>query len=455
MELLSTIGSFLLVIGVLVFVHELGHFLTAKWTGMRADVFALGMGPRVLGWNKFTGFTFGKLPADLDLGAETDYRLCAFPIGGYVKILGMIDESFDTSFTEREPQPWEFRAKKHWQKAIVLVAGVVMNILLAIAVFWALPLAFGREDMATTTIGWIEPGTVAFSSGLEKGDRIVSIDGKPVNAWSDVTMALGLDDQTGTRTIDVSRNGESVRKTMNSRDIVRGLASGAGLGLYPNGWRVNIDAVVSYKSADKAGMKPGDVVLAVDSIPIAAVSQLQQVLRNRAGKNVVVHVERGDTTMPLAMTVAADSTVGIQIGQTYVGEIVTTSYGVVESFTMAVEEVSRTVGLIGASVMHVVRGDVAVRQSFGGPIQIAKMASRSQEAGAEPFLRFMALISISLAVMNLLPLPGLDGGHLLFVGIEAIIRRELPTNFKIRVQQVGFALLLLLMAFVFYLDLTR
>ncbi|RPI67168.1 MAG: RIP metalloprotease RseP, partial [Ignavibacteriae bacterium] len=240
MEFLGTVGSFLLVIGVLVFVHELGHFLAAKWTGMRADVFALGMGPRVLGWNKFTGFTFGKLPADLDLGAETDYRLCAFPIGGYVKILGMIDESFDTSFTEREPQPWEFRAKKNWQKAIVLVAGVVMNILLAIAVFWALPLAFGREDMATTTIGWVEPGTVAFSSGLERGDRIVSIDGKPVNAWSDVTMALGLDDQTGTRTIDVSRNGESVRKTMNSRDIVRGLASGAGLGLYPNGWRVGI-----------------------------------------------------------------------------------------------------------------------------------------------------------------------------------------------------------------------
>lgn len=455
MEVLGTIGSFLLVIGILVFVHELGHFLTAKWTGMRADVFALGMGPRLFGWNRHTGFTFGKLPADLDLGPDTDYRICAFPVGGYVKILGMIDESFDTEFVGKEAQPWEFRSKKNWQKAIVLVAGVVMNLLLAIAVFWALPLAFGREDMATTTVGWVEPGTVAFSSGLERGDRIVDIDGKPVSVWSDVTQSLGLDEQTGARSITLVRNGETMKKTMSSRDIVRGLASGSGIGLYPDGWRVNIDAVVSYKPADKAGIKPGDVILAVDSTAINAVPQLQRVLRLRAGKPVTVHIERGDTTMPLTMTVGADSTIGVQIGQTYIGERVTTSYGVFESLSMAVDEVTRTVGLIGASVMHVIRGDVAVRQSFGGPIQIAKMASRSQDAGAEPFLRFMALISISLAVMNLLPLPGLDGGHLLFVGIEAVIRRELPTQFKIRVQQIGFVLLLLLMAFVFYLDLTR
>lgn len=455
MELLSTIGSFLLVIGILVFVHELGHFLAAKWTGMRADVFALGMGPRLFGWNKHTGFTFGKLPADLDLGPDTDYRICAFPVGGYVKILGMIDESFDTEFVGKEAQPWEFRSKKNWQKAIVLVAGVVMNILLAIAVFWALPLAFGREDMGTTTVGWVEPGTVAFSSGLERGDRILEIDGKPMTVWSDVTQALSLDDQTGSRRIAIKRNNETLTKSMSSRDIVRGLASGSGIGLYPDGWRVNIDAVVSYKPADKAGMKPGDIILAVDSTAISAVPQLQRVLRLRAGKPVTVHIERGDTTMPLNMVVAEDSTIGVQIGQQYVGERVTTSYGVLESLTMAVDEVWRTVGLIGASVMHVIRGDVAIRQSFGGPIQIAKMASRSQDAGAEPFLRFMALISISLAVMNLLPLPGLDGGHLVFVGIEAVIRRELPTNFKIRVQQIGFVLLLLLMAFVFYLDLTR
>ncbi len=455
MEVLGTIGSFLLVIGILVFVHELGHFLTAKWTGMRADVFALGMGPRLFGWNRHTGFTFGKLPADLDLGPDTDYRICAFPVGGYVKILGMIDESFDTEFVGKEAQPWEFRSKKNWQKAIVLVAGVVMNILLAIAVFWAVLFTYGHEDMATTTIGYVDPGSLASGSGLLRGDQILEIDGRPMKVWSDIPRALSLDEQTGSRTIVVKRSGQQQTKTMSSRDIVRELATSRGIGIYPDGWRVYVGSVVSYAPADKAGIKPGDVILAVDSTPINAASQLPRVLRPLAGKAVTVHIERGDTTMPLNIRVSSDSTIGIQPGQEYVGKRIVEEFGVIESLTTAIEDVWRTVGLIGASVMHVIRGDASVRQSFGGPMQIAKMASQSMDAGAEPFLRFMALISISLAVMNLLPLPGLDGGHLLFVGIEAVIRRELPTQFKIRVQQIGFVLLLLLMAFVFYLDLTR
>ena len=454
MEFLSTVFSFLIVIGILVLIHELGHYLTAMWTGMRADVFALGMGPRMLGWNKLNGFTFGPLPDDMELEDKTDFRICWLPIGGYVRILGMIDESFDTSFKDQEAQPWEFRSKKNWQKTIVLVAGVVMNLLLAVGVFWALPFINGQEEMRTTTVAWVEPGTSMYEAGVRDNDKIISIDGKPIETWNEVMTSLGLENQNSDRQLSLERDGAVVNRTIPAKAIIRSLADGDGLGIYPSGVQTIIGPVVSFKPADEAGLLPGDVMLAVDSLPVRAVPQLQRYIRAHAGENITLHIDRDGETMPVAVQVGEDSAIGITIEMRYVGKRSQRSYGFAEAGVMAVEEVGSTIGLIGTSVGHVISGDVSVRQSFGGPVKIAKMASRSQELGAEAFLRFMALISISLAVMNLLPLPGLDGGHLVFVGIEAIIRREIPTSIKIRFQQIGIAILLGLMAIIFYLDLT-
>jgi regulator of sigma E protease len=455
MEFFSTTLSFLIVIGILVFVHELGHFLTARWTGMRADVFAVGMGPRLLGWNKLTGFSFGPLPKDLELEGRTDYRLCWLPIGGYVKILGMVDESFDTSFEGKPAQPWEFRVKRNWQKAIVLTAGVTMNLILAVVIFWSMPLLFGQEEMVTTSIGWVEPGTIASEAGFEMHDQIVSVDGEPVDTWEDVVEKLALSPVSDTRSVGILRDGNRITKHVDGVEIVRSMSSGKGLGLHPKGMRVQLAGVASFGSAGKGGLKAGDDILAIDSTPIASFAQVQQYVRQHAQQEVRFHIERNGNTMPVPVTVGKDSTIGVEISQRYIGERRSVPFNPVNALTSAVTEVGRTVGLIYASIVHIFRGDVGVRQSIGGPIRIAQMASRSQELGAEPYLRFMALISISLAVMNVLPLPGLDGGHLLFVGIESIIRREIPTKVKMRFQQAGFILLLLLMAFVFYLDLTR
>lgn len=455
MDFLSPFLSFIVVIGILVFVHELGHFLTAKWTGMRADVFAIGMGPRLFGWNRRTGFSFGKLPEGLELGNDTDYRISAFPIGGYVRILGMIDESMDDSYTQQEPQSWEFRSKKNWQKALVLVAGVVMNLLLAIGIFWALPLINGKQDMATTTVAYVEPGSVASVAGFRDGDRIVSIDGATVSTWGEVTKGLGLEHQTAMHAVVIERQGARMEKSIAGRDIVRALASGDGVGIYPAGFDVQLGAVISYGPADKGGLQSGDRLLAMDSTPVRIPAQVQKYIRRHAGSTVVFHIARGDSTLPCSVDVGRDSVIGIELQTIYTGQMRTQTYGVGEAFSMAIGEVSSTVGLIGASVAHVVRGDVEVRQSFGGPIRIAQMASQSAEFGLEAFLRFMALISISLAVMNLLPLPGLDGGHLVFVAIESVIRREISPVVKMRFQQIGVALLLAFMAFIFYLDLTR
>jgi regulator of sigma E protease len=455
MEFLQPTIAFIIVIGILVFVHELGHFLAARWTGMRADVFAIGMGPRVMGWNRLTGFSFGKLPADIDLGEHTDYRLCALPIGGYVKILGMVDESMDTEFAGRPPQPYEFRSKKNWQKAIVLSAGVFMNFILAIAVFWLLPLFYGHEEMATTRVAWVDPRSIAASAGMATGDRILSVDGVTVETWDDMAEALGGPSTVTARRIDVDRGGERRTVRLESATIVKAIADGDGLGIYPSDIRITLGGVVTLSPAGRAGLQSGDVVLAADSMPVRAVVQFQRYIRSHAGLPITLHVERQGATLPVTVTVGADSTIGIQLEGAYVGEKRTEEFAVFEALGMAVNETVGTVSMIGASVAHVFRGTVSVKQSFGGPIRIAQMASRSSDLGLEAFLRFMALISISLGVMNLLPLPGLDGGHLVFVGIEAVIRREIPTNIKIRFQQVGIALLLLLMAFVFYIDLSR
>ena len=152
MELFNSIFYFLIVIGVLVFIHEFGHFIAARLTGMRAEVFALGIGYRLFGYNKINGFTFGKLSDEVELGDNTDYRICAFPIGGYVKVAGMIDESMDKEFLSKEPMPYEYRAKPVWKRMIVITAGVIMNFLLAFLIFYFLTLIKGKTVTDTTKI---------------------------------------------------------------------------------------------------------------------------------------------------------------------------------------------------------------------------------------------------------------------------------------------------------------
>ena len=183
---------FILTIFILVLVHEFGHFAAAKLCGMRADIFSIGFGKRLLGWNKLTGFVLGDLPKDFDGQGNTDYRLSLLPLGGYVKIAGMVDESFDTDFIDKEPKPYEFRSKPAWKKIIVISAGVFMNLLLALLVFSAVSLFQGRAITKTTTIGFVPPHSLADSLGFKSNDKILTINGKQVNSWEDVRSGLLL-----------------------------------------------------------------------------------------------------------------------------------------------------------------------------------------------------------------------------------------------------------------------
>ncbi|NQW30098.1 MAG: RIP metalloprotease RseP [Ignavibacteria bacterium] len=452
---LITVFAFILVIGILVFVHELGHFLTAKWTGMRADVFAIGMGPRMVGWNKFTGFSFGPLPKDLDLGAETDYRLCWFPIGGYVKIIGMIDESFDTEHMNEEPKPYEFRSKKNWQKAIVLLAGVTMNMLLALGVYWVMGMTIGDEVHNVRTVGYVESGSVAFEAGFQRGDLIERIDGKVPDSWEDVAASFMRID-ADQHTIQVKRSdGTKDQLVVETGDVVRALSERRGLGIMPSGVETRLDAVMTLDPAGKAGLKAGDIVLAIDSTPIYSASQLPRIISARPNEKIVMHIKRADETMPIEVTIAGNGKIGVQPSDQFTIEPIQILYSPLQAFVWSAEKIERTISTIFASVTQVFRGNAEVKDSFGGPIMMMKMAGAAIQMGGKEFFGFMALISISLAVMNLLPMPGLDGGHLVIVAIESVIRRELPTKVKLRIQQVGVALLLMLMAFVIYVDIMR
>ncbi|MBN1637856.1 MAG: site-2 protease family protein, partial [Ignavibacteriales bacterium] len=165
---------FIIVVGILVFVHEFGHFAAAKICKMRVDVFALGFGKRLFGWNKLKGFSFGSLPKDIDLEGNTDYRVSLLPLGGYVKIAGMIDESFDKDFLNKQPQPYEFRSKPTYQKIFVISAGVIMNFLLAFIILWNINFFHGEQIAVTTTIGLIHENSPAHKLGFQTNDKIIS-----------------------------------------------------------------------------------------------------------------------------------------------------------------------------------------------------------------------------------------------------------------------------------------
>ncbi|MBP1683163.1 MAG: rseP, partial [Ignavibacteriaceae bacterium] len=181
---------FAITIAILVFVHEFGHFAAAKLSGMRADVFAIGFGKRLFGWNKLSGFSFGDLPKDFDGQGHTDYRLCMLPLGGYVKIAGMVDESYDTEELNQPPKPYEFRSKSLLKKVFVITAGVLMNLILAWLIFWGANFFQAKEYWKTTTIDEVLPGSIADSLGLKTNDKILSVNNKDVTNWQEVTNEI-------------------------------------------------------------------------------------------------------------------------------------------------------------------------------------------------------------------------------------------------------------------------
>jgi regulator of sigma E protease len=436
MTILSTIFYFIITIGILVLVHELGHFLAAKFFKMRVDTFSLGFPPRA----------FGK-----KIG-ETDYCISWIPIGGYVKIAGMIDESFDTEFLNKEPQPWEYRSKPIWQRMIVISAGVVMNLLLAILIFWGIIFHQGKTIHPITEIGYMAPNSPAVKSGLHVGDKILSINGHPVKQWDEIESTLYTESVANDLTLQVQRSG-AVNTILIRRSELPDFTE-ERFGILPSGLMSVVTVVNHGKPAEKIGLQPGDTILAVNGIAVSYGS-LQESIHSNAGKEILLSWAHGNQHIQTHVTPTTEGRIGIELELAYTGPVIHEQYSLLEALPIGIGELKTTSALFLSNLFQIATGKASLSKSMGGPIKIAQLAKRSADNGIVEFIGFIALLSISLALLNILPFPALDGGHLFFLIYEAIFRREIPTKVKIALQQAGFILLLVFMAFVIYNDVVN
>ena len=448
---INYIFYFALTIVILVLVHEFGHFAAAKLCGMRADIFSIGFSKRLFGWNKLSGFTFGNLPEDFDGQGNTDYRLSLIPLGGYVKIAGMVDESFDTEFADKEPQPYEFRAKPAWQKMIVISAGVAMNLLLSLLILWGFNFFHGKEYTKTTTLGYVVPHSTADSLGFATSDKLLSINAKNLNSWDDVFNDIFINFIGQDLSIQVLRNG-AVKNIKVPRSRIPSDESN-GQFLMPSGTRPGITEVLTKSPAQQAGIKTGDILLSLDNEPLYNVQQATKIITSHKSSSLPLVVLRDKDTVKLAVTPGSNGMIGVGLAEVFTGQVVYESYGFFDSFYYGAKDIVRITELTYQSVGSVIKGKIAFSKAFAGPVKIAKFAAKSADVGLVYFLQFLALLSLSLAIINILPFPVLDGGHLLIIIIEWIARREIPIKIKVAIQNAGFVIILLLMAFIIYNDI--
>ena len=448
---------FVIVIFVLVTVHEFGHFIAGRIFGMHVPVFSVGMGRRVLGWNKINGFTLGPLKPEVEekLGVMTDYRLSLIPMGGYAKIDGMIDE---TQTEELSPvvQPWEFRAKSWWKKAIVLSAGVTMNILLAIAIFSFLRWHDGKTIMLTTKIGYVAHNSASERLGIHEGDEILSVNGKAVHDWQDIDEEVIFKNIGRDITLTYARDGQTHTAVYTTTMLRTADPDSVDkqFGMLPIGFGApKVDSVTASEGAEHAGIRHGDVIVAINGEAIVNGQSLIDHVESHPNENITVNWRRDTTIMSAAVKTNPAGHIGVAVsGLDYRGPKRVENYSIPQSVKLGLGDVGSSGALLGKTIWLVVTGKLEAKKAIGGPIKIAAASKDAAEHGFSAFLNLMALLSVSLAFLNILPVPALDGGHLLIITIEAAIRRELSQKIKLGFQKVGVVALLMLMAFIFFND---
>jgi regulator of sigma E protease len=422
---METILRLIIGLGILVFVHELGHFILAKLVGIRVERFSLGFPPRM----------FGK-----KIG-ETDYCVSWIPLGGYVKMAGMIDESMDKDSIKGEP--WEFMSKPIYQRFLVILAGPVMNIILAILLFGGVAYFAGLKEPLGATVGETTSPKILMETKLQPGDMITSINNKHIKTWTDI-LPYTLKKQN--LAVEFERDGQLLKTNFVSTDL--------------DSIEKSLPPIVGELErgfpGEKAGLQVGDRIVAIDHKPIKTWSELTEVVHASADKPLLVEWQRNGKTFQAEITpqkqVLPDRDIGL-IGITYpIQEI---NVNLPQSIAYGASSTWQITRLIGYSLKMIITGKQALREAFGGPIMIAKLAKDSAREGESNFIAFIAFLSLNLGLLNLLPIPVLDGGHILFLVIEAIIRRPISPKVKLVIQQIGMALIIALMLFVIVNDIRR
>ncbi len=444
---------FIITVAILVFVHEFGHFAAAKISKMRVDIFAIGFGKRLFGWNKLSGFSWGDLPKDWDGEGNTDYRLCLLPLGGYVKIAGMIDETIDTKFVAEEPKPYEFRAKSTIAKLFVITAGVGMNFLLTILILWGINFFQEKEIVNSTTINYIEKGGTAEKLGFKSLDKINSINGNAVNSFDEIAKAFLFDNSSSTLKVNINRNNLDTTLNISRKAIKEHLENNPqNFFIFPYPAKPIISIVVNNSPAEEAGIKDGDYIISINNQQINESQKINEIISGNKNQVVQMVLLRGKDTLNIDVKPSIEGMIGIQHGLEYQGKSTKYSMSLFESFSQAIFNIKQYTILTFSTLKSVITGKTAFDKAFGGPVKIAQFAVKSADTGIVSFLQFLAMLSLSLAIINILPFPVLDGGHFVIILIEGLIKKELPIKVKVAIQNVGFVILLLLMAFIIYSD---
>jgi regulator of sigma E protease len=428
---LTTLLSFAFVIGVLVFVHELGHFLAARRVGVRVLAFSVGFGPRLL------GFTRGG----------TEYKIAAIPLGGFVKMAG------ETVEDQRSGAPDEFLSKSKWQRFQVLIAGPAMNIILAILVLWVVLLQGADipayRDM-TPVVGAIDTDGPAAKADLRLGDRILRVDERAVNTWDEFLFTIAGKARREVALL-VERDGQQITKQL--VPTAEGKYEVGDIGVFPS-THPSVRRVMAGDPAEKAGIKPGDVILAIDGQPVSFAHQLPKLISKQEGREVTVTISRNGQARDLRITPVKREPKLYAIGIAPRDQFTRVEPGVFQALRMSFVQNWETAVLIFRTLGGLFTGETSPRQLMG-PVGIASLSGESAQAGIIPLLGLLASISLNLGLLNLMPIPVLDGGHILILLLEGVARRDFSIRIKERMLFAGFVLLMLLMVTVIYNDLTR
>lgn len=417
--------GFGIVLGFLIFAHESGHFLVAKLFRVKVLVFSFGFGKRLFGFHK----------------GETDYRVSLVPLGGYVRMAGDIPE-------ENQPgNPDEFLSKPKWQRFLIMVAGPFMNIVIAI-VFMAVISMVGTESVIIRpVIGEVTPHKPAARAGLQTGDRIVAINGEKINDFDDMRLAIGMNGGTALR-IDYLRDGQ-LRTTMltpEREDSDFGPVGRAGIRPYLDS---TIGRVKPGSPAAIAGLRTGDRIVSVNGRGVSQLSEVDAVFDAVKGAALQLDVVRGSTRFHTVL-----AAVKLDPSDPYRGFIPPTEIhklSLIPALKDSVEQNWKMLRYAFLTLGRLFRAEGSVKE-LSGPISIARISGEMLRRGWMNIVALMAMISLQLGVMNLLPIPVLDGGHIMILLIEGVARRDLSLRVKERIQQVGFAVLAALMIVVLYND---